>query len=60
VAISGIHLLKIFMNLSNYTEQQLLWYVIIHLTFIVSGVCVAGMDWLEEKAHEVHRRGAKH
>lgn len=60
VAISGIHLLKIFMNLPNYTEQQLLWYVIIHLTFIFSGVCVAGMDWLEEKAHEVHRRSAKH
>ncbi|MBX3511773.1 MAG: TIGR00645 family protein [Hyphomonadaceae bacterium] len=56
VAISGIHLLKIFMNLSNYTETQLLWYVIIHITFIFSGVCVAAMDWLEEKAHEVHAR----
>lgn len=52
VAISGIHLLKIFMNLANYTEQQLLWYVIIHLTFIVSGVCVATMDWIEQKAHK--------
>jgi len=59
VAISGIHLLKIFMNLSNYTEQQLLWYTIIHLTFIVSGLCVAGMDWLEEKAHEAHARYAE-
>ena len=38
VAISGIHLLKIFMNLANYTEKQLRWYVIIHLTFIFSGV----------------------
>ena len=56
VAISGIHLLKIFMNLANYTEQQLLWYVIIHVTFIFSGVCVAVMDWVEEKAHEVHDR----
>jgi len=54
VAISGIHLLKIFMNLSQYTEQQLLWYVIIHLTFIGSGVCVAAMDWIEEMAHKVH------
>lgn len=60
VAISGIHLLKIFMNLSNYTETQLLWYTIIHITFIVSGVCVAAMDWLEEKAHEVHERYSKH
>ena len=54
VAISGIHLLKIFMNLANYTEHQLLWYVVIHLTFIFSGVAVAVMDWVEEKAHQVH------
>ncbi|MBL8548017.1 MAG: TIGR00645 family protein [Hyphomonadaceae bacterium] len=56
VAISGIHLLKIFMNLSTYTETQLMWYTIIHLVFILSGVCIAGMDWLEEKAHETHAR----
>jgi uncharacterized protein (TIGR00645 family) len=56
VAISGIHLLKIFMNLDNYTEKQLLWYTIIHITFIFSGVCVAIMDWIEEKSHEVHKR----
>lgn len=56
VAISGIHLLKIFMNLGNYTQDKLIWYVVIHLTFIFSGVCVAAMDWLEEKAHEVHAR----
>lgn len=54
VAISGIHLLKIFMNLANYTEAQLLWYVVIHVTFIFSGVCVAAMDWIEEKAHKVN------
>jgi uncharacterized protein (TIGR00645 family) len=59
IAISGIHLLKIFMNLSNYTEQQLMWYTIIHITFIFSGVAVAVMDWIEEKAHEVHARSAK-
>lgn len=59
VAISGIHLLKVFMNLANYTEQQLMWYTIIHVVFIFSGVCIAGMDWLEEKAHETHARYAK-
>ena len=59
VAISGIHLLKIFMNLSNYTEMQLTWYTIIHLVFIFSGVCIAGMDWLEEKAHETNARYSK-
>lgn len=53
VAISGIHLLKIFMNISQYEEHHLLWYVIIHLTFILSGVLFAVMDWVEELAHNV-------
>lgn len=53
VAISGIHLLKIFMNLEHYTQAQLTWYVVIHLTFIVSGVMVALMDWIEAKSHAV-------
>jgi uncharacterized protein (TIGR00645 family) len=56
VAISGIHLLKIFMNLRDYEQHELLWFTIIHVTFIFSGVAVAAMDWLEEKAHEVHVR----
>lgn len=56
VAISGIHLLKIFMNLGNYEDAQIRWYVIIHLTFIFSGVAVAAMDWIEEKAHAVANR----
>lgn len=57
VAISGIHLLKVFMNLDQYGETQVRWYVLIHLTFIFSGVCVAAMDWIEEKAHKVHAGG---
>ncbi|MGE3249718.1 MAG: TIGR00645 family protein [Hyphomonadaceae bacterium] len=51
VAISGIHLLKIFMNIEHYTVTQLTWYVIIHLTFIFSGVAFALMDWIEAKSH---------
>lgn len=53
VAISGIHLLKIFMNLEHYTVTQLTWYVVIHITFIISGVMFALMDWIEAKAHAV-------
>lgn len=53
VAISGIHLLKIFMNVKDYTAEQLMWYVVIHLTFVVSGVAFAAMDWIEAKAHAV-------
>jgi uncharacterized protein (TIGR00645 family) len=56
VAISGIHLLKIFMNINQYEERDLLWYTIIHMTFIVSGVAVALMDWIVELAHKVNAK----
>ncbi len=54
VAISGIHLLKIFMNLGDYAHDQIMWSIAIHATFVLSGVAVAGMDWIEEKAHAVN------
>lgn len=44
VAISGIHLLKIFMNIDTVSEKEIMWMVIIHLVFIVSGVLLALMD----------------
>ena len=46
VAISSIHLLKIFMNAQVYTTDQLKWYVIIHLTFVVSAIGMAYVDKL--------------
>jgi uncharacterized protein (TIGR00645 family) len=55
VAISGIHLLKVFMSLgkpdSVYTvsENTMYWMVVIHLTFVVSGVLLAAMDWLSAR-----------
>ena len=53
VAISGIHLLKIFMNMEKYDSEEIMWYVIIHLAFVTSGVMFAAMDWIEAKAHVV-------
>ncbi len=53
VAISGIHLLKIFMALDAYTTTQLLWFTVIHITFVLSGVAFAAMDWIEAKTHVV-------
>ncbi len=46
VAISGIHLLKVFMDIGNYTGDEVLWMVIIHGVFVVSGVLLALMDHL--------------
>ena len=49
VAISAIALLKAFMELAEgkpLDQPSLLWLVVIHLTFVVSGVLLALMDWL--------------
>lgn len=53
VAISGIQLLKTFMNIGKIgyelDPQEALWGVVIHLTFVTSGVLLALMDWLSSK-----------
>src|SRR5690606_39314476 len=36
VAISSIHLLRMFMDAQQLKSEQLMWYVIIHLTFVFS------------------------
>lgn len=46
VAISSIHLLKIFMNIENTDNQKLLWYVIIHMTFVTSAFSMGYLDRL--------------
>jgi len=57
VAISGIALLKSFLTLTEpgteMDEARLMWLVVIHLTFVASGVLLALMDWItgKSKAH---------
>lgn len=51
VAISGIHLLKSFMNVDSTPKEDLMWLVIVHLTFVVSGVLLALMDRLTGDNH---------
>lgn len=46
VAISSIHLLKIFMNVEHTDNAKLHWYVIIHLTFVVSAFAMGYLDKL--------------
>jgi uncharacterized protein (TIGR00645 family) len=46
VAISSIHLLKVFMAVSSTDNDKLLWYVIIHMTFVVSALLMGVMDKL--------------
>ena len=60
VAISGIHLLKRFMEIGEGSwsamenSAELYWLTVIHLTFVGSGVLLAGMDWLSAQAKSVY------
>ena len=49
VAISGIHLLKVFFDLEKYTREQIILFIAIHFTFVISGVILAYMDTLISK-----------
>lgn len=58
VAISSIHLLSAFMSISNpnldkpaVTSEQLKWYVIIHLTFVVSALLMGVLDKISFAKH---------
>ncbi len=50
VAISAIHVLEEFMNIDHVTNRELAWFVGIHLAFVVSGLLLALMDRLSERA----------
>jgi uncharacterized protein (TIGR00645 family) len=46
VAISAIQLLKQFMAVKTASDRELIWYVVIHLVFVVSSVLLALSDRL--------------
>ena len=56
VAISAIDLLKRFFEIGNpdvdpvVAEKEIYLLIIVHLTFVVSGVLMAVMDWLSSKS----------
>ena len=49
VAISSIHLLKKFMAAETIDNDKLLWYVIIHMTFVVSAFAMGFLDILSSR-----------
>ena len=51
VAISVIELLKDFIELSGaqHVYDGTKWRIVIHLTFVISGVLFAIMDWIADK-----------
>jgi uncharacterized protein (TIGR00645 family) len=51
VAISSIHLLRIFMNATQIPNDKLMWYVILHLTFVVSALLLGVLDRMSFAGH---------
>ena len=51
VAISSIHLLKIFMDAQEVANDKIMWYILLHLTFVASAFAMGYLDILarEEK-----------
>ena len=72
VAISSIHLLRIFMQVDSpkivdgvkvvvnglpvdkYTNDQIMWYVILHMTFVLSAVLLGVLDKMSFAKHRDH------
>jgi uncharacterized protein (TIGR00645 family) len=51
VAISSIHLLRVFMNAQRIDNDKILWYVVLHLTFVVSALMLGMLDRIAFAGH---------
>jgi len=54
VAISSIHLLRIFMQAETIDNGKIKWYVILHMTFVVSAVLLGVLDKISFAKHREH------
>jgi uncharacterized protein (TIGR00645 family) len=54
VAISSIHLLQRFMEIEQIDNDKLLWYVVIHMTFVLSALLLAVLDKIAFADHREH------
>ena len=48
VAISSIHLLKVFMNIQHTDNDKLWWFVVIHLTLVLSALFMGYLEKLNQ------------
>ena len=51
VAISSIHLLRVFMKAQDTDNDKIMWYVILHLTFVVSALLLGVLDRISFSGH---------
>ncbi|MEO8063413.1 MAG: TIGR00645 family protein [Pseudomonadota bacterium] len=54
VAISSIHLLRIFMQAETTDNTKIMWYIILHMTFVVSAVLLGVLDKMSFAKHRDH------
>lgn len=52
VSISSIHLLRVFMEVKYTPDDKIMWYVVIHLTFVLSALIMAWIDNMHRHATE--------
>lgn len=50
VAISSIHLLQVFLNANSYDNTKIMWFVILHMTFVISALLLGVLDRITSKS----------
>lgn len=51
VAISSIHLLRVFMDALQVPNDKIMWYVILHMTFVLSALLLGVLDRIAFAGH---------
>ncbi len=51
VGVSGIHLLKVFINIEHQDLDRVMWQVIIHVVFLFSAIALAYADKIVHLKH---------
>lgn len=54
VAISSIHLLRVFMEVQNIENDKIMWYVLLHITFVLSAFVMGYLDKLSRAGKSGH------
>ncbi|WP_343192407.1 TIGR00645 family protein [Buchnera aphidicola] len=52
VAISSVHLLRIFMEADNVSNDKIMWCILIHLTFVISAFGMSYIDKMSKKTQK--------
>ncbi len=54
VAISSIHLLRKFMQVETIDNDKIMWYIIMHMAFVLSAVLLGVLDKMSFSKHRDH------